>query len=127
LLSSWPDGRIKLRLISRLLGFRRQRPDLFREGSYEPLNVEGAGADRVCGFARQFESEVIVVVVSLRPLQSSAPESFADTTIAVPAMLGDPNWCNILDDTAVALQDGMLSVDRLFASLPAAVLTLKAR
>jgi (1->4)-alpha-D-glucan 1-alpha-D-glucosylmutase len=126
LLSSWPDGRIKLQLISRLLSFRRQRPDLFREGSYEPLTVEGAGADRVCAFARQLKSEAIVVVASLRPLQSSVTGSFADTTIAFPATIGDRNWCNIFDDTAVSLQDGTLSVEHLFAALPAAVLTLKA-
>src|SRR5438045_7177668 len=45
LLANWPDGRIKLFLISRLLTFRREHPDLFLKGSYTLLPVTGRDAE----------------------------------------------------------------------------------
>ena len=52
LLASMHDGRVKMFLIHRALGLRRERPALFAEGDYRPLEAEGEKAAHVCAFAR---------------------------------------------------------------------------
>jgi len=59
----WRDGRIKQAVIARTLSLRRAQPLLFAEGSYEPLDVRGAFADRVIAIARKHQGNVAVVVV----------------------------------------------------------------
>ncbi|HSD51652.1 MAG TPA: malto-oligosyltrehalose synthase, partial [Candidatus Methylomirabilis sp.] len=63
LVEQWPDGRIKLYTIHRALTCRRQAPDLFRAGAYVPLRSEGRRADRLCVFARRWESQTALTVV----------------------------------------------------------------
>ena len=53
LAQTWRDGRIKQALIARTLALRRSTPELFAEGSYEPLEVRGTFADHVIAFARR--------------------------------------------------------------------------
>ena len=59
-------GGAKLALARGLLRLRRERPQLFLEGSYEPLQALGAGAASVCAFARTWRGEALVVAVALR-------------------------------------------------------------
>jgi (1->4)-alpha-D-glucan 1-alpha-D-glucosylmutase len=59
-------GGAKLALTRGLLQLRRERPDLFLEGSYEPLQARGAGAASVCAFARRWQDQALVVAVALR-------------------------------------------------------------
>ncbi len=61
MLANFYDGRLKLFLINRLLCFRRQLPELFRQGSYLPLVVEGGRQDHVCAFIRQWEDHRLLV------------------------------------------------------------------
>jgi len=63
LVRSWRDGRIKQAIIARTLALRRACPALFADGSYEPLYVRGAFADRVIAFARRLGDDMIVVIV----------------------------------------------------------------
>src|SRR5208282_6643120 len=53
LLETPEDGRLKLYLIWKILRFRQQQPDIFQQGEYLPLAVEGAKADHVVAFARK--------------------------------------------------------------------------
>lgn len=46
------DGRIKLYLICRALKLRNEQRQLFENGQYLPLDVDGEHADNVCAFAR---------------------------------------------------------------------------
>ena len=51
----------------RALGLRREMPELFQDGAYLPLAVEGEKADHLCAFARILaEPEQTVVVVAPR-------------------------------------------------------------
>jgi (1->4)-alpha-D-glucan 1-alpha-D-glucosylmutase len=63
LLEDPEDGRIKLYLIWRTLCLRQQQADLFREGEYLPLAVEGVKANHVVAFIRKTESTSVLVVV----------------------------------------------------------------
>lgn len=51
LLETWPDGRIKLFVVSRLLGFCRFNAALFTEDSYVAAYTSGSRADHVCAFS----------------------------------------------------------------------------
>jgi (1->4)-alpha-D-glucan 1-alpha-D-glucosylmutase len=63
LLATPEDGRLKLYLIWKTLCLRKQYPDIFQQGEYFPLTVEGANADHVVAFLRMFESASVLVVV----------------------------------------------------------------
>ncbi|OGU13235.1 MAG: malto-oligosyltrehalose synthase, partial [Geobacteraceae bacterium GWC2_53_11] len=57
------DGRIKLHLTWKALGFRREHRTLFEAGSYVPLTVEGSRREHVCAFERSERDRSILVVV----------------------------------------------------------------
>jgi (1->4)-alpha-D-glucan 1-alpha-D-glucosylmutase len=73
LVSSWPDGRIKLYVIWKVLNFRRQNPGLFLEGSFEPLEVTGQRAKNVFACARRHGQSWLVVVVPKWLAHARAP------------------------------------------------------
>ncbi|HEY3223216.1 MAG TPA: malto-oligosyltrehalose synthase, partial [Pseudolabrys sp.] len=63
LASRWQDGRIKLAVTHALLALRQGLPDLFRYGTYEPIEAAGPHAGHVVAFARAWKKERLVVVV----------------------------------------------------------------
>jgi (1->4)-alpha-D-glucan 1-alpha-D-glucosylmutase len=63
LLETPEDGRLKLYLIWRTLCLRQRQPDLFQQGEYLPLAVEGAKANHVVAFARKSGTTRALVVV----------------------------------------------------------------
>lgn len=63
LADNWRDGRVKLAWTRRLLALRATLPELFTEGSYQPLAVTGRDATRVIAFARLHEREAVIVAV----------------------------------------------------------------
>jgi hypothetical protein len=75
------DGRAKLHLIRRALHLRRQRPELFTDGDYRPLAVEGPHAERLCVFSRSLGGRSLVVIVPrlLAGLTELAEDGVSDT------------------------------------------------
>ncbi len=63
LLETPEDGRLKLYLIWKTLCFRKEQPDLFQNGEYLPLTLQGAKANHVVAFARKFETMNLIVIV----------------------------------------------------------------
>ncbi|MBM4068288.1 MAG: malto-oligosyltrehalose synthase [Planctomycetes bacterium] len=63
LLATISDGKIKLYVIERVLGFRAAVPELFRAGSYEPLEARGEKAEHVCAFSRSDVDQAALIVV----------------------------------------------------------------
>ena len=57
------DGRIKLYTLWRVLGLRKHRPALFREGEYIPLRATGEKAKHVVAFARKGVDGVLITAV----------------------------------------------------------------
>lgn len=53
LLADWENGRIKLFVTAKALGFRRSNSELFLEGEYLPLSASGGNREHVCAFARR--------------------------------------------------------------------------
>lgn len=67
------EGAVKIAVTAALLDVRRHDPDLFREGSYEPLTVDGPGAGDVVAFAREHGDGRLIVVAALRPARLPGP------------------------------------------------------
>src|SRR5207245_10894979 len=62
LMQTWPDGRMKLFLIQRVLRFRQEHADLFQRGEYLPLRASGTFSECCVSFARRLVNEWIVVM-----------------------------------------------------------------
>lgn len=131
LLDAIEDGRAKLYLIYRVLGLRREHPELFEKGDYLPLTVEGERAEYLVAFARRHEGKMLVVVVprwfsrltSDRDPWPLGDKVWRDTAVQAP---GDARFRNVLtgervDLKAVRGRPCLLASD-LLANYPIAVL-----
>ncbi|QQR40249.1 malto-oligosyltrehalose synthase [Devosia rhizoryzae] len=65
LLANWPTGAAKLSVIHRLLQLRKELPDLFTQGSYEPITVENDPNKRALAFIRKLDNQQVLVVAWL--------------------------------------------------------------
>jgi (1->4)-alpha-D-glucan 1-alpha-D-glucosylmutase len=99
LVTGWTDGRIKQYLTWRALDVRRQHPDLFKRGSYRPLDAAGPRADHLCAFLRQHDGQQIVVAAPrlTARLLADAP----DDTAHGPLQFGEGVW----DETLLLLPE----------------------
>ncbi|MFC4727281.1 malto-oligosyltrehalose synthase [Coralloluteibacterium thermophilus] len=96
-LAQWRDGRIKQRLVARLLDLRRRAPGLFARGDYRPLEVTGSHAAHAVAFVRSHRGRHLAVVVPRHPLRMAEA---AGETLATPALAGA-----LWGDTRVTLPD----------------------
>ena len=121
LLDNWSDGRIKLFLTHRLLTFRRENPELFRDGSYRPLGLTGEFADCCIAFAREWEGKSIVVLAPRLSSRIGFPpigDVWRDTVVQLPNGFAMENELLTGEKIAAA---GSLTLARAFARLPLAV------
>jgi (1->4)-alpha-D-glucan 1-alpha-D-glucosylmutase len=109
LAADWRNGRVKQALIAELLALRRRVPQLFAEGSYEPVTVEGVAAESTIAFVRRHGDHRLLVAAPRLPLGLLQ----GDDGISLAP--------HILKDTAIRL-DGGISLDRLCTTLPFALL-----
>jgi (1->4)-alpha-D-glucan 1-alpha-D-glucosylmutase len=63
LMAHWADGRVKLYLIWKALGCRREQPRVFREGGFLPLEVIGDRSQHVISFLRRQDRDQVLVVI----------------------------------------------------------------
>jgi (1->4)-alpha-D-glucan 1-alpha-D-glucosylmutase len=66
------QGAEKLALIVRLLGLRRNHPDLFASGDYCPVSVRGSRAGHVLAFTRSAGDTRLLAVVAVRTAEATA-------------------------------------------------------
>jgi (1->4)-alpha-D-glucan 1-alpha-D-glucosylmutase len=93
LLETPEDGRLKLFLTWKTLCLRKQQADVFQQGEYLPLEVQGAKANHVVAFIRKCEKASLLVV---------APRLVAGLLNDVDiAPIGSRVW----DDTRIMLPD----------------------
>jgi (1->4)-alpha-D-glucan 1-alpha-D-glucosylmutase len=125
--------RIKLYVVHRLLSYRRQYPDLFRDGAYLPLAAAGERHQHVCAFARQDEQQTLVVMVprlltrliptpQVLPL---GPEVWANTWVTLPPDGVAHHYRNLFTGKSVAVSSqggqGGVALSDIFAAFPVAV------
>jgi (1->4)-alpha-D-glucan 1-alpha-D-glucosylmutase len=124
----WKSGAIKLFIIRELLAQRNRHPDLFEGHDYRPLEVNGALADHVCAFTRHHGTTTLIVIVArhfaaLTRTDATLPDPPAWNGIAVALPPDSPAvFRDVLTGRPVAVVDGGLPLDSVFATLPVAVL-----
>ena len=72
LLHEWRDGRIKLATTALLLALRRENPELFADGDYQPIPIEGDECDRAFGYMRACGTRRLAVLIARFPLRRAA-------------------------------------------------------
>jgi (1->4)-alpha-D-glucan 1-alpha-D-glucosylmutase len=103
------------------LRLRQEFPDVFAQGAYQKLEVEGPASAHVLGFLRQHKNQRVAVLVTrlaaglVAELPLAPPAAWADTAAILPGRA----WTDALNGGAVPDAAGM---DVLFAKLPIALL-----
>jgi (1->4)-alpha-D-glucan 1-alpha-D-glucosylmutase len=117
----WRDGREKLYATSRLLALRRNQPDLFSDGDYQPLEAAGEASKHLCAFARRRGERVLVVAVPRLVHQlyhAGETAIWGDTELGLPA---PGSWQGVLDGHCFAGCERVYAAE-LFRDFPVAVL-----
>jgi len=117
----------KLYVIRKLLQLRHDDPELFAQGDYQALQVDGAHKEHVFAFARTYEGRSCIVIVprwtaKLMDAVTELPlgeQVWADTRINAPAT----RMRDVLTEREVAI-DGSLAVANALADFPVAVFVL---
>ncbi len=133
LLQTWRDGRVKQAIIARTLALRSRSPDLFTIGSYLPLRLEGPFADQAVAFARVHEGQSVIVVGTrlLMGVDPSAETPLVDagnwreTVVLLPPSLVDQQLVHILGKGDETMSTARLSLARVLARLPVALMELR--
>jgi malto-oligosyltrehalose synthase len=132
LASRWRDGRVKQALIRQALAVRHASPRLFDEGDYVPIAATGSAAAHVLAFARRWNGEVAITVVSRLPAALLTEgesivipaDAWGDTAIALPPELSTLSFCDAISGFSVATSKSML-IRGILRSLPVALLKLE--
>jgi len=131
------DGRIKLFLTWKTLCLRQQQPDLFQQGEYLPLTVEGAKANHVVAFARKSETSTLLVIVprlvagllSDRDVPPIGPRIWDDTHVLIPFCSCSKRYRNVFTGEALELQKSdnyeKIAVSEALAEFPVALWLLE--
>jgi (1->4)-alpha-D-glucan 1-alpha-D-glucosylmutase len=129
LLRSYRDGRIKMWVTMRTLNLRQSRKEVFRSGSYMPLQVKHGKDEHVVSFARiQGNQSVIVAGPRLSctlmkgNLEPPIAGAWSDSELMLPPEANGRHLQNIFTGEILRAREGLLCRE-LFAHFPVAVLT----
>ena len=122
LAAHWQDGREKMFIAARLLALRREHPELFAYGDYEPLEIaEGRHTDRLGAFARRHGAMVLVAAVPRLVYglyRDGGPPDWGATDIALPS---PGPWREIFTGSSWEGRSGIRAAE-LLREFPVAVL-----
>lgn len=123
------NGKIKLWITKFLLKEREQNPELFREGHYYPLQIEGKQKDHVIAYARRHKDDwyIFALPVNVASLSKNQKKDiltldWADTAIILPPEAPE-EWESMLFENKGKSEK--LAVKDLFKEFPLAVVKLK--
>lgn len=120
-LAGWSDGRIKLALIATLLQHRRQEPDLYASGDYQPLQATGDRTEEVGAFARTLGTSRMVVCFARLPRRQELSPLDDATSVVLPQDEHRARWTDLLTGQHHAAA-GKAGAGALFRMLPVALL-----
>lgn len=130
LLGYMHDGRIKLYTLSRAQRFRRDHPDLFVDGNYLPVEVEGTRARHAFCFSRSFGGKRALIVVprlmaamNLRGQPPIGKEAWRDTAAVLPDEVGESRWRNVFTGETAESPARSIQLAAVLSSFPVALLT----
>jgi (1->4)-alpha-D-glucan 1-alpha-D-glucosylmutase len=129
-LQSWEDGRVKLYLTCKALNVRKSHIELFLDGDYIPLQVEGKRQEHICAFGRR-KTEIWALVVVPRFLTrliraDTLPlgrRVWGDDFLILPAD-APQRWLNVLTGETIKFSKATetLPLPRVFGIFPVALL-----
>ena len=134
LIEKWEDGSVKLYVTSKALIYRGDNHMLFMEGAYLPLAAEGELNNQVCGFARQRDNKVVLVIVPRFMTQVShftvgvpfGEKVWRKTWILLPDEISGKIFINVLtgEEVKVIRRAGkrVLDLAEVFSCFPVAML-----
>jgi (1->4)-alpha-D-glucan 1-alpha-D-glucosylmutase len=125
-LAEWRSGALKRQMIARVLEYRRDTPELFVDGRYVPVAVEGPNAARVVAFLRTHGRRRLLAVAVRLPgallagadTPTISPAVWETTHLALPTMIRGRELVTGRD------LDGTVTLATLFAHLPVALVAL---
>jgi (1->4)-alpha-D-glucan 1-alpha-D-glucosylmutase len=118
-------------LIARVLALRGRMPELFAEGSYLPVQVQGERAGSVIAFERRHGEQWLLAAVPRLPLTllqggedgiGIAPEAWRGTTLHLESAPARP-VIDTLTGAPVGSLGGAVPLARLCTTLPFVLLT----
>ncbi|MGL5080820.1 MAG: malto-oligosyltrehalose synthase [Microcoleaceae cyanobacterium] len=128
LMTTWEDGRLKLFLITKVLGVRKKYLGIFQKGHYQPLTVTGKHKGHIIAFARTYGESAAITIsprflshvtqASLFPLGESVWE---DTAVEIPSQFINRTWREVIADQDIPESSHVL-VGQILQSFPAALL-----
>ncbi|HET7439777.1 MAG TPA: malto-oligosyltrehalose synthase [Terriglobales bacterium] len=130
LFDSWHDGRIKMVVICKALGFRRAHPELFSQGDYIPLQCAGNKQGNVFAFCRRSKTAWALVIVprlSTRLVSPGQPrigkEVWGTTRLSLPPN-APKEWLNIFTGEKLVreTEEACLHLRDVFRNFPVALL-----
>ncbi len=77
LMNEWQDGRAKLATTALLLALRRDEPELFERGDYQPIVIEGDRSDWAFGYVRTSGDRKLAVVMARYPMHRDAERGWS--------------------------------------------------
>ncbi len=127
LLTQKNDGRIKLFLTVQALKARINYLELFQDGEYLPLEIQGTHADHIIAFARKQENQTAIAIAPrfltplIQPGEYPLGESvWKDTHIQLPKGTSS-TWKNLLTQQSLETTE-TLSIGAALAHFPVALL-----
>ena len=126
------DDRLKLFATTMLLRARHQERDIFTNGDYNPIDVQGSQRNHVFAFVRSAGGRQAIVAVP-RLIATIAPQAdvpptgervWGDTEMRLPSPAGRGGFHNVITDTCVPVQPdtGAIRAADAFDRFPIAVL-----
>lgn len=123
---TWRDGRIKVLVTAATLRARKADPELFREGSCEPVEATGPRAGHVLAFSRRRGPAWALAIVGrgtseLSPGGWPVGAPWKDTTLGLPAE-APRAWNDAITGTALERGGPALALADVLRHLPVALL-----
>ena len=123
-------GRIKQRLIGRVLAARKKAPALFADGDYLPLQPAGPLARHLVAFARVLRGAVAVSVFCRHPARllgsessiTIAPERWQDTRIVLPAAIRAAQFIDVVSGEPKSASGTTFDAAHILAGMPVTLL-----
>jgi len=122
-------GSIKMFVTSQALRLRRDRPELFMNNSYAPLEVTGPHANHVFAYMRCCPTGAAIIAVPRLVAALHDTETDAatlrirlDATIKLPSDWANKSWANVLTGEDIVYISDQLSANDLFEFFPVALL-----
>jgi malto-oligosyltrehalose synthase len=128
--ADFESGRIKQRVIARVLAARKQMPALFADGDYLPLPAEGSLADHVVAFARIWHGATAISVFCRHPTRLLdgeptiviAPERWQDTRIVLPPVIRASQFYEVVSGKPKSASGSSFDAAHILADMPVALM-----